>query len=116
MCNINMSNQKGVSLYLALVVMFLLSAVALGLINISISGIKIAQGLENSVISFYAANTGIEHSLYDIRKDGGPGIVSGSLLGGETNYNVSVSINGGETTIKSIGIYRNTKRAIEVNY
>ena len=111
-----MSNQKGVSLYLAIMIMSMLSAVVLGLISISISGIKIAKGLENSVISFYAANTGIEHSLYKIRKDGEAGIVWGTLLDGETDYDVDVEVNAGITTIKSIGTYRNTKRAIEVNY
>ena len=109
-----MLNQKGVSLYLALMVMSMLSAVVLGLISMSISGIKIAKGLENSVMSFYAANTGIEHSLYNIRKQGGTGIVSGTLEA--TSYDVSVTVVDPATTIKSIGIYRNTQRAIEANY
>lgn len=65
-----MFKQKGVSLYLAVVIMSVLSAVVLGLIALSISGIKMVSGLENSVMSFYAANTGIEHSLYNIRKEG----------------------------------------------
>ena len=111
-----MLNQKGISIYLALMIMSILSAVVLGLISMSISGIKIAKGLENSVISFYAANTGIEHSLYNIRKEGELGIVSDTLLDGETDYDVSVIVDGKEVTIKSIGTYRDTKRAIEVNY
>ena len=111
-----MSNQKGVSLYLALMVMSLLSAVVLGLISISISGIKIAQGLENSVISFYAANTGIEHCLYNIRKQGTTEVIPEILLNGEADYGVSVIVDAGITTIKSIGTYRDTQRAIEVNY
>ncbi|TFB07964.1 hypothetical protein E3V08_05985 [Candidatus Atribacteria bacterium MT.SAG.1] len=109
-----MLNQKGISLYLAIMVMSILSAVSLGLISMSISGIKIAKGLENSVMSFYAANTGIEHSLYNIRKQGGTGIVSDDLE--QTSYNVSVSIDEEEVIIKSVGTYRNTKRAIEVKY
>jgi len=109
-----MSKQKGVSLYLALMIMSILSAVALGLISISISGIKIARGFENSVMSFYAANTGIEHSLYNIRKQGESGMVSDSLE--QTSYDVSVIIDGEDVTIKSMGTFRNTKRAIEVNY
>ena len=108
-----MFKQKGVSLFLAIVIMSILSAVVLGLITLSISEIKMVKGLENSVISFYAANTGIEHSLYNIRKEGGMGEVSDSL--GEANYNVSVGANG-TTTVKSTGTYRDTKRVIEVNY
>jgi hypothetical protein len=113
MLNINMFKQKGVSLYLAIVIMSILSAVVLGLIALSISGIKIVSGLENSVMSFYAANTGIEHSLYNIRKQGGTGEVSGFLE--ETNYNVSVDVST-TTVIRSIGTYRETKRVIEVSY
>ena len=116
MSNTKMFNyyQKGVSLYLAIVIMSILSAVVLGLVALSISGIKIVSGLENSVMSFYAANTGIEHSLYNIRKEGGTGEVSGFLE--ETNYNVSVNVNGTVTTVRSIGTYRETKRVIEVSY
>jgi len=112
--DINMSNQKGVSIFLAIMVMSILSAVSLGLISISISGIKIAKGLENSVMSFYAANTGIERSLYNIRKDGGTGIVSDTL--DQTSYDVSVTFDDPITTIKSVGTYRNTRRAIQVSY
>lgn len=108
-----MFKQKGVSLYLAVVIMSILSSVVLGLIALSISGIKMVSGLENSVMSFYAANTGIEHSLYNIRKQGGTGEVSGVL--GEANYNVSVDANG-TVTVRSVGTYRETKRVIEVNY
>jgi hypothetical protein len=108
-----MFKQKGVSLYLAVVIMSILSSVVLGLIALSISGIKMVSGLENSVMSFYAANTGIEHSLYNIRKQGGTGIVSGALE--EASYDVSVDVNG-TVTVRSVGAYMETKRIIEVNY
>ena len=108
-----MFKQKGVSLYLAVVIMSILSAVVLGLIALSISGIKMVSGLENSVMSFYAANTGIEHSLYNIRKEGENGIVSGDLE--ETSYDVSVDVDD-IVTVRSVGTYRETKRVIEANY
>ena len=109
-----MSNQKGVSLYLAIMIMSMLSAVVLGLISISISGIKIAQGLENSVMAFYAANTGIERALYNIRKSGDLEGFSDTLE--QTSYDVTITVDGEKTTIKSIGTYRDTQRAIEANY
>jgi len=109
-----MSNQKGVSLFLAIMIMSVLSAVALALIGISISGIKIAKGLEDSVMAFYAANTGIERALYNIRKDGILDNFSGTLE--ETSYEVTIDSDGTSATITSVGSYRETKRAIEVNY
>ena len=114
MLDIDMFKQKGISLYLAIVIMSILSVVVLGLISLSISRIKMVTGLENSVMSFYVANTGIEHSLYDIRRQEGTGEVSGLL--GEADYNVSVDVGETVVTIKSIGSYRGSKRVIEVNY
>ncbi len=111
-----MFKQKGVSLYLAVVIMSILSAVVLGLIALSISGIKMVSGLENSVMSFYAANTGIEHSLYNFRKQGENGEVSGLFEDEETNYNVSVDVGETVTVHRSVGTYKETKRVIEVNY
>jgi len=123
-----MSNQKGVSLYLAMMIMSILSAVVLGLISISISGIKITKGLENSVISFYAANTGIERMLMD-RNTPGPAYSdyldlndNGSPDSNEDSfYDVTVTAAGPTCSasnycVKSVGKYRNTQRAIEVNY
>lgn len=128
MLNINMFKQKGVSLYLAIVIMSILSAVALGLIVLSMSGIKMVSGLENSVMSFYAANTGIEKMLTE--RDA-PGSTYSGYLDLNNNgtddpnedsfYDVTVTAAGldcdaNNYCVKSIGTYRDTKRVIEVNY
>jgi len=130
MSNTKMFNyyQKGVSLYLAIVIMSILSAVVLGLIALSISGIKIVSGLENSVMSFYAANTGIERMLVD--KETPSPTYSGYLdlnnngtpdNNEDSFYDVTVTAAGPNCSannycVRSIGKYRDTKRVIEVNY
>lgn len=57
--------QKGVSLYLALVIMGILLALALGISTILVGQIKITKGMGDSVIAFYAADTGIERELFE---------------------------------------------------
>ena len=123
-----MFKQKGVSLYLAVVIMSILSSVVLGLIALSMSGIKMVSGLENSVMSFYAANTGIEEMLID--RNAPDPTYSGylDLNNNETDdpnedsfYDVTVTAAGSNCSannycVKSIGKYRDTKRVIEVNY
>ncbi len=113
MLSTNKNMEKGVSLYITIVVLSVLTASLLALVGISVSQLKIIQTAGNSVIAFYAADTGVEHCLQRIRKEGNFSDFSGNV--GEASYNVSISL-GTETIIKSTGTYRNTKRAIETRY
>jgi hypothetical protein len=106
--------EKGASLFMIITVLAIMSAVILGLIAISLKGIKIAAGFEHSVFSFYAANTGIEESLYELRQEGGDGLASGPV--GSAQYTTSVTNTTSTTEIISIGTYRGTKRVIRVTY
>ena len=68
MSHINMKIQnfeKGVSLYLALIIMAILLAIGLGISTIIISQMKMIEGMGDSVVAFHAADTGIERALYD---------------------------------------------------
>jgi len=58
-------NQRGTSIYLALVVMLILLSIGVGLSTIIVGQLKIKRGIENSVVAFYAADTGIEKILYE---------------------------------------------------
>ena len=107
---IKTKKNKGVSLYFVILILFVLTTTLLALINLSVSQIKITSGINHSVSAFFTADTGIEHSLYDIRKGAGGGNVSGSL--GEASYEV-IAIG---TTITSTGLFQNTRRAIQIKY
>ena len=102
--------QKGVALYLTLVILSVLTVALLALIGISISQIKVIRTLSDSVVAFCAADTGIEHSLYNVFKEAGTGEVSGLL--NEASYSVSA----GDGTFTSVGEYKNTERAIEISF
>lgn len=110
--------QKGVSLYLTIVVLSVLTAALLALIGISVSQIKIIWTLGNSVVAFYAADTGIERVLMNMEN---PSNIPETSLG-DAKYEVEVyasttaQCDADNYCIISTGTYKNTKRAIEITY
>jgi len=109
------SSNKGVSILLTVLIMSVILAIGLGLSIILIQQTKMMVGIGNSVVAFYAADSGIEKSLYDILKKGGTGNVSENW-GLNYGYQVTVTPCGSKSCVKSIGTYQETKRAIEVEY
>jgi hypothetical protein len=106
------TTKKGVSLYLALIIMFILIAIGLGVSLIIVSQMKMIRGMGDSVIAFYGADTGIEHALYDVRQTNPPGEgnVSGSV--GSASY----VVNKLDGEWKSIGTHTlsGIKRGIQI--
>ena len=121
--------EKGVSIYLVFMVMTILLALVLGVSAILLGQLKIIRGMGNSVIAFYAADTGIERVL----KEGSlpepcPDCYldlnnNGSLDGEDSVYRVTI-ITAGQpgclsppasvNCLKSVGTFKETKRAIEI--
>lgn len=58
------NNQKGVSLIIVFFVMLVLIAVVLSVSTLLYSEIKIIRNISDSVVSFYAADSGVEKVLY----------------------------------------------------
>ena len=109
-------DKSGVSLYLTMVVLTIMSASFFALTTILVSQSKVVTNLGNSVVAFSAADTGIEEALYKIRyQDYEQGAFSGSLANSAA-YNVVVSINGSQTIVRSTGLYRQIQRAIEAKF
>lgn len=107
--------------------MAVLLALALGISAILYGQMKMMRGMGHSVIAFYAADTGIERELYEGNATGTSysGYLDLNKNGvqddGDTVYRVWVISPGGEGCptdanycIKSVGIYKETRRAIRV--
>ena len=134
-----MSKQKGVSLYLSIMIMVILLSIVLGMSGILLGQLKMIKGMENSVIAFYAAETGIERVLKIAFDSGGsctPPTVpdcsdpadecyldlndSGDLDDGDATYGILDPIlpgedcNGACYCIKVQGNYKGIKRAIKL--
>jgi len=112
--------QKGASLYLALMVMTIMLSIALGLGSIFIGQTKMIKQMGNSVIALSAADAGIEAIL--LNRSNPVDILETSLSNGAT-YRVVVAVGGtgdcpagSNYCIKSIGSYLGTRRAIEITY
>ncbi len=58
-------SEQGVSLYLAIMIMSILLAIVLGMSAVLFYQLKMVGEMGNSVVAFYAADTGIENALYD---------------------------------------------------
>ena len=128
MLNMNKKNQKGLSLYLTIIILSVLTTAILALVSISVSQIKIILTLGDSVTAFYAADTGIEEVLVeraspdpisgylDLNDNGGPDDNQDSFYDVTVKIKTDPGCSAANYCIKSIGRYKNTKRAIEINY
>lgn len=131
-----LNQQKGFSLYLAIVIMGALLALALGINTILLGQLKTTRELGDSVIAFYAADSGIERELYeenyltqgvgfnyvgllDLDGDGGS-IIGGNCPAGLTDFNdacYTVTIKSlSPTVVQSIGVFKKSRRAIEITF
>ena len=57
------NKEKGVSLYIAVMIIAILLAIVLGAGAILLGQLKVMKGMENSIMAFYAADSGIEEVL-----------------------------------------------------
>ena len=125
------NKEKGISVYLSVVMMAIILSIILGLTVILIGQIKSMKQVENSVIAFYGADTGVEQMLAEqdviYNADGsieiplttmncGGKIVEYEVLQatqGQSGYEDWCLPSGDYTLcIKSVGTYQGTKRAI----
>lgn len=129
------NHQRGVSIFFAIMILSVILSLALGTSIILIRQIKIMRGISHSVITFYAADTGIENVLYVDKLCYSPNCSTSSpplfctpdCTGLPDNYTTSTVLeNGarydvefststdGTVVIKSVGSYKGKGRAIQV--
>lgn len=121
--------ERGVTIYLSLMVMAILLAIGLGLSTIIIGQMKMVKEMGDSVIAIFAADTGIERVLYAISINDlqpqysdqvGNASYNATLVCGKDFNNCPSPLTKDPNCLasfyclKSIGNYRGTKRAIEV--
>lgn len=129
------NKSRGSSLFFAVLIMSILLAVGLGMSTLLLTQMRMIRGMGDSVVAFYAADTGIEKALFELYKTGILPPCSGLCSNpptspcvgnvGEASYCVE-GYSAGEPKclkppnqyfcIKSIGTYKGTRRAIEVSY
>jgi len=130
------NQEKGVALFLSVLIISVILAIGLGISGILIQQIKISGNIGDSVVAFYAADSGIEQQIYDLYKNETHSSEYEEILNSGAYYSVSVVCSQGNENclpgipvaeeeecnslnnfcIKSIGTFQTAKRAIEVNY
>ena len=114
--------QKGIALLLTLLILALVLGAALGISTILLQEIKMARETGNSVVAFYAAETGIEQvlmtkaSLSSSCNESSP-----CNLSNGASYYLNILTPGAGCSaanfcLKSIGIFKETRRGIEASY
>lgn len=128
-------NQKGVSIYLALIIMVIFLAMSFGLTGILLSQKKTIRSMEYSINALGAADSGIEYLLYldkqcyledcsyvDVDcKPGCRGLIDGHQEGptplkNGAIYLATITKNCGLNKAVSTGNYQEAKRKIETNF
>jgi hypothetical protein len=118
---IKSKQKKGVSLYLTVMILSLILGLAFSLNTLLLTQTKSLRNIGNSVIAFYATETGIEKALYSIKTGAGAGSWTETLSNTAT-YSVN-RLNPGSGgcssaalnyCLESIGTYKDVKRGIRV--
>ena len=113
------NQEKGISLIYVVFIMAILFSIAFGISRILITQVKTLRTAGQSVVAFYAADSGIEEVLMNWQ---GTPFNTSATLSNEASYEVSVvsssdpNCSANNWCIKSIGEYRGIRRAIEINY
>jgi len=135
MFNTNKS-EKGISLLFTILIMSVILSIAMGVSGILIQQTRMVGEMGKSIVSFYAADSGVERELFDLYKAPYPqSDLSGFLsVNGSNDASFNVAVKCGATSdclagfatssdcsalnfcLKSIGSYQKTKRAIEIKY
>lgn len=116
----NVKNKKGTTLLLSLLILAVIFAIAIGVSNIILNQIKITGRVEESVLAFYAADTGIECKLYDIFILKSPESNSCSQFQSPNssleNNSTIFKLNFSTSSVESIGQYILTRRGIKIEW
>jgi len=111
-------NIKGASLFLAMLILAAVLAIAFGISSLLLREVKLSKDVVSSLRAYYAAEAGIERKLYEIRKNNDFSDITFPCsveLSNGSSYGVDVTI-GDPIKVKAYGCYKNTRRAVEVSF
>lgn len=106
-------NQSGIALLLTMIILSATMLIATLIAAIVVTQLKLSSDVNNSTIAVYAADSGVEWQLYQIRQ--GASVPTPVMSNGAT---ISTTVTGSlpNFTIKSLGAHREVERQFEVNF
>ena len=105
------TTQKGIALLLTIIILSIVMLIAVLITTIVTMQLKLASDINDSTAAIYAADSGAEWQLYQIRK--GASVASPVMSNGATVETTVTSVVP-NFTIKSLGSYRTVKRQFEI--
>ncbi len=105
--------QNGIALLLTVIILSIVTLIAGFIANVVVVQLRLAKDIGDSQAAIYAADSGVEWQLYQIRKV--VSVNSPVMLNGAT---VETTVIGAipNLTIKSLGSYKSVKRQFEVSF
>ncbi len=117
------SGQQGNALLLTLLILFTLLTITLGLTGLIINSLRANRSQKKSIMAYYAAEAGLERSLWEVRKNGyalpaasQDDVFSVSDLGNGCAYYVNYASSSPVVTFDSNGVCDGIARGIEANF
>lgn len=114
-------SQKGASLYFAIIIMSILLAAVFSLGTVILLQLKAIKGMGDSVVAYYAADSGAETALYNGKSSPPADIPETSSWSGgfavletQTLSTSSPDCDGRWYCVSSIGKYQSTERRIKI--
>ncbi len=107
--------EKGIAVLITVMIISIVMLVATLIASVVSVQLKLASDIGDSITAIYAADSGVEYKLYQIRKAGILTNTEFSLSNGAT-VSVTVLRAFPNLTIKSLGSYLSVKRQFEVNF
>lgn len=110
-------NQKGsVAMILSILLLSIVFVISTGITVLIFNQIKMSSQIGQSVVAFYAAESGAERCLYDVRKyELSSCSYSDIQLDFNSNAKYTTTYNN-SPPIESTGIFVKTSRAVELNW
>lgn len=111
-----LNSQKGISLVITFLIMSTMLGIVIGVSSLLFKEIKLLGSIGNAIPAFYAAESGLEKTLYLIKRQPRCANCADSYTDsvGQATYTVSVTIRNGTASIQSQGFYRGTSRTVNM--
>ncbi len=112
--------EKGIALLLTMIILSAVMLIAMLIATVVVIQFKLSSDVNYSMITIYAADSGVECQLYKIRQvasldcytDGGQLVMSNGAT-------ISTTVTGNcllNCTVKSLGAYKEVKRQFEISF
>ena len=119
----NRRDQGAIGLLISVIILSVIFIISVGMAIVRMVEIKLAYNVLESVTAYQAADSGIEYALNELRSD-----LTGKDIAVLCDTGVDVLVGGGfyclvltraegfnVTSVKSIGKFKDTRRAVEIN-